>query len=204
MEPTTPEIERERSQEIGMSNRGPGHRLPGRGALATTALAAAFLLAACGGAGDGAEAGSEAEGELQTDTTVATGTGQETGQLLNPNEATEEQLRAIEGLPEPAATALLEGRPYADVLVLDQTLSAHVDSASRAELYRSLWIPIDLNEASDEAILLIPGVGDRMLGEFKEYRPYQAMAEFRREMGKYVDDDEVSRLEAYVTLEEGL
>lgn len=204
MELTTHEIGSESSLETGTSIRGPGHRLPGRGALATTALAAAFLLAACGGAGDGAEAGSETEGELQTDTTVATGTGQETGQLLNPNEATEEQLRAIEGLPEPAATALLEGRPYADVLVLDQTLSAHVDSASRAELYRSLWIPIDLNEASDEAILLIPGVGDRMLGEFKEYRPYQAMAEFRREMGKYVDDDEVSRLEAYVTLEEGL
>jgi hypothetical protein len=39
-----------------------------------------------------------------------------------------------------------------------------------------------------------------MLGEFKEYRPYKAMAQFRREIGKYVDDKEVARLERYVTI----
>jgi hypothetical protein len=39
-----------------------------------------------------------------------------------------------------------------------------------------------------------------MLREFKEYRPYQALAQFRREMGKYVDDDEVARLERYVAI----
>ena len=38
-----------------------------------------------------------------------------------------------------------------------------------------------------------------MLGEFKEYRPYKAMQQFRREIGKYVDDKEVARLERYVT-----
>ena len=37
-----------------------------------------------------------------------------------------------------------------------------------------------------------------MLEEFKEYRPYKALAQFRREIGKYVDDKEVSRLEQYV------
>ena len=37
-----------------------------------------------------------------------------------------------------------------------------------------------------------------MLHEFEEYRPYRAMAEFRREIGKYVDDDELERLARYV------
>ena len=41
-------------------------------------------------------------------------------------------------------------------------------------------------------------MGDRMHHEFEEYRPYSAMAEFRREMGKYVDDGEVDRLSRYV------
>jgi hypothetical protein len=39
-----------------------------------------------------------------------------------------------------------------------------------------------------------------MLREFKEYRPYKAMEQFRREMGKYVSKEEVARLERYVMI----
>ena len=63
-----------------------------------------------------------------------------------------------------------------------------------------LWLPLDLNTASDEEILLIPGVGDRMLHEFEEYRPYENIEKFRREIGKYVDDTELARLERYVAI----
>jgi DNA uptake protein ComE-like DNA-binding protein len=64
-----------------------------------------------------------------------------------------------------------------------------------------MFVPIDLNTATDEQILLIPGVGKRLLHEFKEYRPYKAMAQFRREIGKYVSKEEVARLERYVTIQ---
>jgi hypothetical protein len=40
-----------------------------------------------------------------------------------------------------------------------------------------------------------------MLREFKEYRPYTNIEQFRREMGKYVDDGEVARLERYVLVD---
>ena len=39
-----------------------------------------------------------------------------------------------------------------------------------------------------------------MLREFKEYRPYKAIDQFRREIGKYVSKDEVARLERYVVI----
>ena len=39
-----------------------------------------------------------------------------------------------------------------------------------------------------------------MLHEFMEYRPYHSMEQFRREIGKYVDDQELSRLARYVEL----
>jgi hypothetical protein len=39
-----------------------------------------------------------------------------------------------------------------------------------------------------------------MQHEFEEYRPYRAMEQFRREIGKYVDQAEVARLERYVTI----
>ncbi len=62
-----------------------------------------------------------------------------------------------------------------------------------------MLVPIDLDTASDADTQTIPGVGARMLREFKEY-PYKAMEQFRREIGKYVDDKEVARVERYVTI----
>lgn len=58
--------------------------------------------------------------------------------------------------------------------------------------------PINVNTATDEEILTVPGVGDRMLREFKEYRPYTTIEQFRREIGKYVDDATVEGYVQYV------
>jgi DNA uptake protein ComE-like DNA-binding protein len=62
-------------------------------------------------------------------------------------------------------------------------------------------VPININTATDAQILAIPGVGPRMLREFKEYRPYTSIEQFRREIGKYVDKAEVARLEQYITIQ---
>jgi hypothetical protein len=50
-------------------------------------------------------------------------------------------------------------------------------------------------------ILLIPNAGPRMAREFEEYRPYKAIEQVRREMGKYVSDAEVARLERDVVVD---
>jgi len=61
-------------------------------------------------------------------------------------------------------------------------------------------VPININTATDAEILAIPGMGPRMLREFKEYRPYTSIEQFRREIGKYVDKTEVARLEQYIVI----
>ena len=68
----------------------------------------------------------------------------------------------------------------------------------RDELYPKLFIPINLNTAKREEILLVPRLGDKMAHEFEEYRPYTNIQQFRREIGKYVDEKEVARLERYI------
>ena len=118
--------------------------------------------------------------------------------LLDANDATAEQLRSVAGLEEAAVEAILAARPFERVAELHAVVSTHVAEDGFDAVYGALWVPIDLNTASAEEILLIPGVGDRMLHEFEEYRPYAAMAEFRREIGKYVDEEEVERLAQYV------
>jgi len=170
----------------------------------TTALMLG-ALAACGGESseemdaaveDAADVVREAVDEAETMTADATSDA-----LLDINEATAEELRAVEGLGEAEVTALTAGRPFENMLAVDAILAGEgLDEAEREELYRHIWISIDLNEASEEEMLLIPGVGDRMAHEFDEYRPYEGMARFRAEIGKYVDEAEVARFERYVEI----
>ena len=73
------------------------------------------------------------------------------------------------------------------------------DATASAAL-ANVFVPVNLNTATREEIKLIPGMTDRTVGEFIEYRPYEDMAEFDREIGKYVDEAEVARFRRYVTL----
>lgn len=57
---------------------------------------------------------------------------------------------------------------------------------------------INLNTASSDEFRTIPNVGDRMVREFEEYRPYISIQQFRREMGKYVDEGQIAEYEQYV------
>jgi DNA uptake protein ComE-like DNA-binding protein len=123
------------------------------------------------------------------------------GAFLDPNAATREQLLAIPAINATTADALVAGRPYENMVAVDRVLArGNVSEQQRDTVYTRLWKPIDLNTASKEEILLIPGVGPRMQHEFEEYRPYRSIGQFRREIGKYVSPQEVARLERYVTI----
>jgi len=118
--------------------------------------------------------------------------------LANPNLASADELAAVPGLPAAAVPAIIAGRPFLRMSELHAVVSAHVAPDAFPTVYAGLWLPIDLNDVTDEEILLIPGVGSRMLHEFREYAPFAGLAVFHREIDKYVDDEELARLEQYV------
>jgi DNA uptake protein ComE-like DNA-binding protein len=151
------------------------HRLTTR--LAATRLAAA-LLALLAAHGAGAQAGPRTS-------------------VLDPNTAGEKELAAL-GLTPAAVKTITDRRPFLSQSAFDAALAPALDKAQRTALYPRLFVQLDLNTAPDAEILMVPGVGPRMLHEFKEYRPYTALAQFRREIGKYVKEDEVARLAQYV------
>lgn len=117
---------------------------------------------------------------------------------LDANLATEAQIAALPGMTPAITTALIAGRPYLSMSALDAALAKSLSAEQRKALYPKLFLPINLNSTTDAEINLIPGMGPRMLREFKEYRPYANLAVFRKEMSKYVDATEVARLEQYV------
>ena len=135
-----------------------------------------------------------------TESTTSAGSAVTSHGFLDPNTASREELVALPGMNAAAADAIIAGRPYENMLRVDGALASRLSETQRDSLYARLWKPIDLNKASGDEILLIPGVGPRMRHEFEEYRPYNSIERFRREIGKYVDSAEVARLERYVTI----
>ncbi|MGH7560891.1 MAG: hypothetical protein ACRENB_07715 [Gemmatimonadales bacterium] len=118
--------------------------------------------------------------------------------LLDPNLATEEQLAAVPALGAELAKGIVAARPLLSQAAFHAHLTGKLKPEQLVETYRKVFVQINLNSATREEILTIPGVGQRMLGEFLEYRPYKALAQFRREIGKYVNATELARLEQYV------
>ena len=139
-------------------------------------------------------------GAMATDSSAAPVATTTSSAMIDPNTATRDQLLTVAGMTAAAADALIAGRPYKTMVAADQALAKQLSPEVRKTVYARVWQPIDLNTATGEEILLIPGVGPRMRHEFEEYRPYKAIETFRREIGKYVDKQEVARLEQYVTI----
>ena len=107
---------------------------------------------------------------------------------------------SLPGVDSTTASALVAARPIEDMREVDEVLASSLSEDQREQVYSRLWKKIDLNTATPEEIMLIPEMTERMRGEFEEYRPYTSMERFRTEIGKYVDQAEVARLEQYVEI----
>ena len=121
--------------------------------------------------------------------------------VMNANAATAEEIAGLPHMDETLADVVVNNRPFVTIGELNHLLSSDLDDDQLEALYGRLFVPINLNDAARSDILLIPGIGGRMAHEFEEYRPYANIEQFRREIGKYVDEAEVARLEQYVTLD---
>jgi len=118
--------------------------------------------------------------------------------LLDANSASETELVTVPHIGAALAQTVVARRPFARVADLDGLLGQSLSAEQRQTLYGRLFLSINLNTASPAEIHLIPGITDRLVHEFEEYRPYTSLEQFRREIGKYVPAAEVARLEQYV------
>jgi DNA uptake protein ComE-like DNA-binding protein len=169
--------------------------------MLTAALFVALPLAlgACGGGEEAPPAESEAPPAAPAPAPPESPAASADG-FLNPNSASRDELMGVPGVDGALADALVAGRPYADMVAVDNVVGTRLSEEQKDVLYSRVWMPLDLNRAAEAEILLIPGVGAQMAHEFEEYRPYDGIERFRREIGKYVDATEVARLEKYVAI----
>jgi len=119
---------------------------------------------------------------------------------INLNTATREEILLIPGIANRMAHEFEEYRPWKTWAQFDKEIGKYVGKEETERLKQYVFIPINLNTATDEDILSIPGAGQRMVREFKEYRPWKTKAQFDKEIGKYVGPKETARLWRYVTI----
>jgi DNA uptake protein ComE-like DNA-binding protein len=120
---------------------------------------------------------------------------------VNLNTASEDELKLVPGINGKMVHEFEEYRPYKSIEHFQREIGKYVDEDEVARYEQYVFVPMDLNSASSEAFATIPGMSSKMVHEFEEYRPYASMEQFRREMGKYVDGNEVARLERYVYID---
>ena len=120
---------------------------------------------------------------------------------VNLNTGTREEILLIPGAGNRMAREFDEYRPWSNWAHFDKEIGKYVPQTEVDRLKQYVFIPINLNKATDDVFLTIPGVGARMVREFNEYRPWTSQAQFQKEIGKYVDQKEVARLWRYVVIQ---
>ena len=119
---------------------------------------------------------------------------------VNLNTGTRDEIMLIPNAGTRMVREFAEYRPWTSWAQFDKEIGKYVQAEGVAKLKPYVFIPVDLNKATDEDILSIPGAGNRMVSEFKEYRPWTSKAQFDKEIGKYVKEKETERLWRFVVI----
>ena len=119
---------------------------------------------------------------------------------FNLNTTAEVDFKIIPGIGKRMAHEFEEYKPYTSVKQFKREIGKYVDESEVLRYLNYVFVPVELNTSTEDDIKSLPGVGNRISNEFLEYRPYINLAQFRKEIGKYVDDKELIRLERFVYL----
>src|SRR5262245_894778 len=118
--------------------------------------------------------------------------------VVDANTAAEADLAAMPNMTPAIAKTIVAARPFASIKDLNTLLAGQGLTAEQAmAFYAKAFVHINLNTATNEEILLVPGAGRRMAREFPEYRPWKTYAQFDKEIGKYVGAEATAKLAQY-------
>lgn len=118
--------------------------------------------------------------------------------VVDANTVPEKDLLAMPHMTAGIVKGLIEKRPFASITDLNAyLLSQKLTQEQAMAFYEKAFVHINLNTATPEEILLVPGAGKRMVREFAEYRPWKTWAQFDKEIGKYVGAEKTAQLAQY-------
>src|SRR4029079_15966564 len=118
--------------------------------------------------------------------------------VVDANTATEADLAAMPSMTPAIAKALVAARPFDSIVALNTFLLGQKLTQEQANaFYGKAFVHINLNTATADEIMLVPGAGRRMTREFAEDRPGKTWAQFDKGIRKYGGPQETARLAQY-------
>jgi DNA uptake protein ComE-like DNA-binding protein len=120
---------------------------------------------------------------------------------INLNTATAAEIMLVPGAGKRMAHEFEEYRPWKSYAQFEKEIGKYVDAKEVARLAQYTFIPLNLNTATADDFMTIPGAGKRFAHEFQEYRPWKTQVQFEKEIGKYVDAKEVRRFWRYMIIQ---
>lgn len=119
--------------------------------------------------------------------------------LVEPNVSADSTLLKLSGMNPAAVEALTGAKPLLSIVTVDSILSSQgMSRAQRADLYRKMFVHVDLNRGTDAELLLIPGMNAGRLRAIKSGRPWKTLEQFRADFGKGMNAAEVAQVEQYL------
>jgi radical SAM superfamily enzyme with C-terminal helix-hairpin-helix motif len=119
---------------------------------------------------------------------------------INLNTGTAPEILLIPRVAKRMTREFEEYRPWVSMAQFDKEIGKYVDATEVNRLKQYVFIPLDLNTATDDQFRTIPNLAGNLLREFKEYRPWKTKAQFDKEIGKYVGEKETARLWRFMTI----
>jgi DNA uptake protein ComE-like DNA-binding protein len=118
--------------------------------------------------------------------------------VVDANTVAEKDLLDLPHMTPAIAKGLVDKRPFNSILELHAYLvSQKLTTEQATAFYEKAFVHINLNTATADEILLVPGAGRRMALEFAEYRPWKTYEQFAKEIGKYVGAERAAALAQY-------
>ena len=120
--------------------------------------------------------------------------------IMDMNAVTEAQLERLPNMTPDLTKALLGGRPFADITKLNTFLleNQKLTPVRAAEIYRKVFVHVDLNNAPMEELKLIPGITDTAPREIIAKRPWKTLAQFNIDFAKSATQALADRWVMYV------
>ena len=135
---------------------------------------------------------------LLTSTSMLSAQVGKTQGVADINTMKEADVAALPAVTPAIAKALVAKRPFASITDVNAFLLSQGLTQEQANaIYPKAFVHINLNTATADEIMLVPGAGRRMSREFPEYRPWKTYAQFDREIGKYVGPEATAKLAQY-------
>lgn len=117
---------------------------------------------------------------------------------VNVNTTTDEEWRLVPGIGAHMLTEFKANRPFGSLAAFAHEIGKYLPAKDAAQLTQYVFVPLDVNAASDDDLRTIPGMTPKVLTAITRHRPYRDLPTFTKVIRKTVPAKEAARLSLFL------